>query len=353
MVMEVIPVLLSGGVGSRLWPLSRSTAPKQLQALLGDRTMIQATVERLEGISADLDPVVVCNRIHADIVDRQLAEIGWSPRLIIAEPVGRNTAPAVAAAAYSVPEEAVMVVLPADHVVTDRAAFRAAVGTAVEAARQGFLVTFGVRPHRPETGYGYIRLGDRLGKWWKVDGFVEKPDHETARRYVADGGHLWNSGMFVFTAATVRSELEKHAPEVVEAVSVALGESHREGRVATLGADFVRSPAISIDYAVMERTDRAVVVPLDAGWSDVGSWATLWEIEERDADDNVVRGDAEVLDVHRSYVRSEGRLVAVVGLDDVVVVDTGDAVLVAARDRVQDVKRVVERLAARGRPEVE
>ncbi len=348
--MRIVPVLLSGGVGTRLWPLSRSSMPKQLQSLLGDKTMVQATVERLPDRASR--PLVVCNASHADAISEQLAEIGREPELLVAEPVGRNTAPAVAAAAFLAEPHAILVVLPADHVIADVEAFRKALDVAVEAAGQGHLVTFGVVPDRPETGYGYIEVGEAHDGWRRVERFVEKPDRTTAAVYVGSGRHLWNSGMFVFKASEIRSELERHAPEVVTAVDRALADASREGRLLRLGAAFAEAPSVSIDYAVMEKTDRAVVVPLDAGWSDVGSWAALWEISERDQDDNVVMGEAEVLDVHRSYVRSEGRLVAVVGVDDVIVVDTGDAVLVAARDRAQDVKRLVDRLARRGRPEV-
>jgi mannose-1-phosphate guanylyltransferase/mannose-6-phosphate isomerase len=311
--------------------------------------MIQATAARVQGLAELAAPVVVCGEQHGDAVRSQLAEIGIDPHVIIREPVGRNTAPAVLLAALATQPDDILLVLPADHVVVEVEAFRSAVDRAREAAESGALVTFGVVPSRPETGYGYIRAtGD--GDIRPVEAFVEKPDLETARRYAADGRYLWNSGMFAFRSDVVIEEIQRFAPRVYKAVTNSVGGTVEGGDV-TPGEEFDLSPSISFDHAVMERTDRAVVIPLDVGWSDVGSWATLWEIEDKDDNENVVRGDAVVHDVHRSYVRADGRLVAVIGLDDVVVVDTGDAVLVAARDRVQDVKAIVEHLA--GRPELD
>lgn len=352
--MRIVPVILSGGIGSRLWPLSRSSTPKQLRALLGEHTMIQATGLRVAGLPGVDPPIVVCNRAHVETIQRQLEEVGLDPQRVVAEPAGRNTAPAVAAAAVVTPADGLMLVLPADHVITEVEAFRTVVEAAAEAAAGGRLVTFGVVPDRPETGYGYIEVGEEIGpgSLRRVARFVEKPDAATAASYVAGGRFLWNSGMFVFAPDVILDELGRWEPEVTEAVWRSLATADPASRVVEPSAAFEQAPAVSIDTAVMERTDLAAVIPLDAGWSDVGSWATLWDIEERDVHDNVVRGDAVVLDVSRSYVRSDGRLVAVVGIDDVVVVDTGDAVLVAARDRVQDVKRLVERLTAHGRPEV-
>jgi mannose-1-phosphate guanylyltransferase/mannose-6-phosphate isomerase len=299
-------------------------------------------------------PVVVCNRAHVEAIRTQLAEVGLEPQRIVAEPTGRNTAAAIAAAAVVTPADGLMLVLPADHVITGVGVFRGVVEEAAEAAAGGLLVTFGVVPDRPETGYGYIEAGEGTGTGAlrKVARFVEKPDAATAAAYVAGGRFLWNSGMFVFSPDVILAELERWEPEVTAAVWKSLARVDPASAVVEPSDAFEEAPALSIDTAVMERTDRAAVIPLDAGWSDVGSWATLWDIEERDSHDNVVRGDAVVLDVNRSYVRSAGRLVAVVGIDDVVVVDTGDAVLVAARDRVQEVKHLVERLTAHGRPEV-
>jgi mannose-1-phosphate guanylyltransferase/mannose-6-phosphate isomerase len=349
----IVPVVLSGGSGTRLWPLSRRLRPKQLAPLVGERTMLQATVDRTDGLAGS-DPIVVANVDHAPAIRRQLS---GDPTLVL-EPVGRNTAPAAAIAALAARrggDDPVLVVLPADHVIPDLAAFRAAVDTAVGLAREGSLVTFGVVPTRPETGYGYIEQGEAVdGGGNRVARFVEKPDEATAARYVDAGTYLWNSGMFVFLASVYLEELERHRPEMAAAARAVYGASGWEGSTLTLDGSLAECPADSIDYAVMEHTDRAVVVPLDAGWNDVGAWPALWDLAEHDAGGNVLIGDVVAEGVADSYVRSGGgRLVAVVGLADVIVVDTPDAVLVCHRDAAQDVKAVVERLEAEGRPEVE
>jgi len=347
--VKIVPVLLSGGVGSRLWPMSRTEVPKQLQSLVGAESMIQATAMRLRESGEVGAPVVVCGVRHLDRIVGQLAEVGIEPAHVVAEPVGRNTAPAVMAAALVLDPEAVMVVLPADHVIADVDGFRDAVRIAADAAGQGRLVTFGIVPTAPETGYGYIEAGPG-GEVRPVVRFVEKPDAETAARYVASGRFLWNSGMFVFRAGEVRAEIERFAPDVAASVAACMAKSERAGRFL-LSESFEKAPSISFDHAVMEHTDRAVVVPIDVGWSDVGSWSTLWEIGDQDENGNVVVGDVALSGVRQSYVRSGGRLVAVVGLDDVVVVDTGDAVLVTSRHQAQDVRSIVDQLT--GRPEVE
>jgi mannose-1-phosphate guanylyltransferase / mannose-6-phosphate isomerase len=348
--MLIVPVLLSGGIGSRLWPLSRAATPKQLRSVLGRHTMVQATALRVAEMDGVTDPIVVCGASHGDPIRTQLGEIGVTPATVICEPVGRNTAAAVLLAALAAPDDAMLLVLPADHVVTDVAGFRDAVALAANPVSAGALVTFGVVPTGPETGFGYIRASDVEAVVRPVEAFVEKPDLATAESYVASGRYLWNSGMFAFRADAVRAEIERLAPEVYAAVSASV-EGGLDGEEVRPGPAFLECPSISFDHAVMEHTDRAVVIPLDVGWSDVGSWATLWEIDDKDGDGNVVRGDAVLIGSTNSYVRTDGRLVALIGLDDVVVVDTGDAVLVAARDRVQDVKAVVERLA--GRPELD
>jgi mannose-1-phosphate guanylyltransferase/mannose-6-phosphate isomerase len=312
--------------------------------------MIQATAERLEGMASVAAPVVVCGERHVEAISEQLAEIADPPRVLVAEPVGRNTAPAIALAAELVEPDSVLLVLPADHVVADVAAFRDTVQAVLPAVQAGSLVTFGVVPTSAETGYGYIRMGRGSGPVRPVKAFVEKPRREVAEAYVSSGEYVWNSGMFAFRADAVLEELERYEPDILVPVRAALEGRERSG-VVRPGMEFAHAPSISFDYAVMERTDQAVVAPLDAGWSDVGSWATLWELDEKDDAGNVIKGDAVVVDAVRSYVRADSRLVAVVGLADVVVVDTGDAVLVAARDRVQDVKEVVERL--RGRSEID
>jgi len=351
----LIPVILSGGAGTRLWPLSREHHPKQFLPLVGERTMLQDTVLRLEGLGAG-GPIVVCNEHHRFMVAEQLRQIDVTPTSIVLEPAGRNTAPAVAIAALaalqSAGERAMLLVLPADHLLRDVEAFRAAVRTGLDAANAGKLVTFGVVPTQPETGYGYIRRAAGSGPAYPIAEFVEKPDAERAARYVASGDYLWNSGMFLFGARRYLDELAKFAPGMLEATSAALAGATRDLDFTRLAAaDFARCPSDSIDYAVMEKTRDAVVVPLDAGWSDVGSWSALHENLPADAAGNVTRGDVVTEDSSGCYLYSSERLVATVGLVDHVVVETKDAVLVAPKSRVQDVKNLVARLKAAGRSE--
>ena len=343
------PVLLSGGSGTRLWPLSREAYPKQFLALAGDDTMLQATWSRVAGI-ADLPPIVVANEEHRFLVAEQLRQIGAPTPAIILEPVGRNTAPAIAAAALQAMGDhgdPLLLVLPSDHVVRDADAFRAAVRAAMPAAENGALVTFGIVPTSPETGFGYIQADDSNGV---VDGvrrvarFVEKPDAATARDYLSTGGYYWNSGMFLFRASRYLQELQRHRPDILAATRKACDAARRDGDFIRLDRDaFAGCPADSIDYAVMEKTDAAMVLPVDIGWSDLGSWAALWDVATRDADGNATLGDVIAIDSRNSYVHAR-RLVALVGVDDLVVVETDDAVLVARKDRVQQVKEVVTRL---------
>ncbi len=342
---EITPVILSGGSGNRLWPLSVPERPKQLQSLVGDRSMIQSTATRTVGVDGVTRPVVVCNEAQVDEIRRQLAVVGTPPQLILVEPVGRNTAPAIAAVALALPPATVMAVFPADHVIRDGAAFRSALVTAIGAARQGLIVTFGIVPTRPDTGFGYIEATAPHQGVADVLRFVEKPDADTARSYLDSGRFLWNSGMFVFTAASIRAELERQVPDVLDAVASALEQAHPEGDVVGLAESFSVTRSISIDHAVMEGTDRAVVVPLDAGWSDVGSWQTLWEVASPEGD-TVTVGDVHTIDVSGSYIRAESRPVAVIGLDDVVVVETADAVLVMNRHRAQEVRSAAEWFAS-------
>jgi len=358
------PVILSGGSGTRLWPLSRELYPKQLLPLLGKQTMLQETVARVVGL-ADLGaPIVVCNESHRFMVAEQLREEGPPPQAIILEPVGRNTAPAVAVAALVALDrlrkakgadrdaDAVLLVLPADHVIRDVAAFQAAVAIGRAAADVGKLVTFGVVPDRPETGYGYIRRAEGAGPAYPVQQFVEKPDAATAAQYVASGQYYWNSGMFMFRAGVYLAELKRHAPAMLSACEDAVAAATRDLDFTRLPAqEFGACPSDSIDYAVMERTDAAVVVPLDAGWSDVGSWSALQDALPRDGQGNVATGDVLVEDTSGCYLHSTSRLIGAVGLKDHVVVETKDAVLVAPRDRVQDVKALVAQLKAQGRYE--
>ena len=354
---KLIPVVLSGGAGTRLWPLSRELYPKQLLPLIGEHTMLQDTVLRLAGL-AIAAPIVVCNESHRFLVAEQLRQVGTPAQAIVLEPVGRNTAPAIALAALAAiaagDADALLLVLPADHVIRDLAVFHTAVRTAVAAAEGGHLVTFGVVPHAPETGYGYIRRGAALsaGAGWRIVQFVEKPDQARAAEFLASGDYYWNSGMFVFSVRRYLEELRRQASDIAAVCEAAFGKAKHDldfTRVDPEGFATCRSE--SIDYAVMEKTADAVVVPLDAGWSDVGSWSSLHEACVKNADGNVIRGDVLAEETHNSYLYAESRLVAVVGLNDHVVIETKDAVLVAPRDRVQDVKSLVARIKGAGRSE--
>ncbi len=325
--------------------------------MVDERTMIRATFDRLQGLPDTADPWVVCNVEHRHLVAGELAAAGLPPGNVILEPVGRNTAPAAAAAALIVAEQdptGLMLLLPADHVITDDSAFHQAVVACAEQAGRGKLATFGIVPEYPETGYGYIEVGEAVNDEVAiVAAFVEKPDLATAERYVAGGNHLWNSGMFLFSATRYLDELARLAPEMAEAVRAAVGRADRAGAITLDAGAFSASPADSIDFAVMEHTDSAVVVPLAAGWSDVGSWAALWQLAVSDSGDNVLVGDVTAVDVTGSYLRAESRMVAALGVANLVVVETADAVLVASRERSQEVKAIVDRLVAAGREEAE
>jgi mannose-1-phosphate guanylyltransferase/mannose-6-phosphate isomerase len=374
----IIPVVLSGGSGTRLWPLSREQFPKQLLPLTGGgETMLQATVARTAGLPGIGAPVVVCNEAHRFMVAEQLRQAGVEGTRIVLEPIGRNTAPAIALAAHAAlgaaaasgdaADDPLLLVLPADHVVRDVVAFQAAVRAALPAAAAGRLVTFGVVPDAPETGYGYIRRAAEplagvagagsavvgaAGAVYSIDRFVEKPDLATAQGFLASGEYYWNSGMFLFGARRYLRELETQAPDIAAAVIAAFGAAKGDLDFLRIDAEaFAACRSDSIDYAVMEKTREAVVVPLAAGWSDVGSWSSLHAAVESDTDGNVLRGDVIAEDTRDSFVFSESRLVATVGLDSHVVVETKDAVLVAPRDRVQDVKALVARIKAAGRSE--
>jgi len=353
----IVPVILSGGSGTRLWPVSRESFPKQLWPLISERTMIQETALRATG-QGFAPPVVVCNQAHRFLIAEQLRAAGIADARIVLEPVGRNSAPAILAAAVLVAEtdpDAVLWMMAADAAIADVAALHRALDVAVAAARAGRIVTFGMKPTAPETGYGYIEVGAPLADLPGVHAlarFVEKPDAATAATLVASGRHLWNSGMFVFTARTLIEEVELYAPEVLAAVRGAVTARRTDLDFIRLDeAAFAASPNISLDYAVAERTTRAAVVPADIGWSDVGSWGALWELGQKDSAGNVAVGDVLLEGAENCYVRSDGMLAAVVGLKDVVVVVTADAVLAMSRDAAQDVKKVVDRLKAKGRKE--
>ena len=342
---QLQPVLLSGGSGTRLWPLSREAYPKQFLPLAGDDTMVQATWRRVEAL-ADLAPIVVANEEHRFLVAEQLRQVGAPVPAILLEPVGRNTAPAIAAAALQAMAggaDPLLLVLPSDHVVRDVAGFQRAVREASSAAEAGALVTFGIVPDAPETGFGYIQAeaGDGLRQ---VLRFVEKPDAATARSYLDAGGYYWNSGMFLFRASRYLEDLARFRPDIVDAVRAAHAAARHDGDFVRLDKDaFSACPSDSIDYAVMEKTADAMVLPVDIGWNDVGSWSALWDVAERDADGNAHHGDVIAVDSRNSYAYAQ-RLVALVGVDDIVVVETDDAVLVARKDKVQEVKQVVARL---------
>ncbi|MDQ1079559.1 mannose-1-phosphate guanylyltransferase/mannose-6-phosphate isomerase [Pseudoroseomonas cervicalis] len=353
----IVPVILCGGTGSRLWPLSREGFPKQFWPLLSRRTMLQDTAARASG-TGFAAPLVISNQAHRFLIAEQLREAAVGEARIVLEPVARNSAPAIAAAALLAHEanpQDVLWLMPADAAISDTLALHAALARAAEAARAGHIVTFGMRPTAAETGYGYIEAGAALPGVEGVSAitrFVEKPDAARAAEFLAGGRHLWNSGMFVATAATLLSELERLAPDLLAAVRAAVEGATRDLDFIRLDpAAFALAPDISIDYAVMEKTDRAAVVPAALGWSDVGSWAALWEVSPKDAQGNAVQGPVALYNTRNSYVRSEGMLTGVVGLEDAVIVVTDDAVLAMHRDHAQDVKKLLEQLKAQGRPE--
>ena len=351
----LLPVILSGGAGTRLWPLSRELHPKQLQPLMGVNTMLEDTVHRLAGLNT-APPIVVCNEAHRFLVAEQLRSLGVTPGAIILEPVGRNTAPAIALAAHAAlatdAGDTLLLVLPADHVIRDVAAFCTAVTVAVSAARAGQLVTFGVVANAPEIGYGYIRRGEPAGAAYRINSFTEKPTATRAAEFIASGDYYWNSGMFLFRARRYLEELERWAPDIAASSQTAFARTQRDLDFTRVDAESFRAcRSESIDYAVMEKTSDAVVVPLDAGWSDVGSWSALYDASDKDAHGNATRGDVVLEDTHDSYVYSESRLVAAVGVRDHVIVETKDAVLVVPRSAAQHVKALVARLKAEGRYE--
>ncbi len=344
--MSLTPVVLCGGSGTRLWPLSRSNLPKQFLPLVSERTMLQETMMRLQGLDGAEAPIAIANEEHRFLVAEQLREISRPMQALVLEPAGRGTAAAAAAAALIVPQkDALMLVMPADHAIGNLPRFHAAIRTAANYAAQGAFVVFGVAPSRPHTGYGYIKQGTPRDDVFVVDGFVEKPNLETAEAFLAAGGYLWNSGIFVFRADRYLAELERYRPDVAKALREAMSGAQRD-------ADFIRpqreaflaAPEDSIDRAVMEKTRDAVVVPARFEWSDVGSWSALWDLGQKDARGNVSQGDVLAHDSQGCYLRSDGRLIAAVGIENLVVIETSDALLVSTRERADDVRIAVEQL---------
>jgi len=351
-VGQLIPVILAGGTGSRLWPLSRELFPKQFHALFGERSLLQNTLLRARAVT-DSAPIIVCNEEHRFLVAEQCRALNLDWQRIILEPEGRNTAPAIALAALAADSDAQLLVMPSDHLINDTEAFAAAVAKASEAAAEGGLVTFGVVPTEPETGYGYIaaeraRAGSAAVP---VRSFVEKPDEATAQRYLDSGDYFWNSGMFVLGAEAYLRELKQLAPEMALAVETAHAEGSVDLDFFRPGDAFLESPADSIDYAVMEKTERAMVVPVSFDWNDVGSWSAIWEASDQDACGNHVEGDVVMVGSRNSYVMAQDRLVGTIGIDNLIIVETSDAVLVAQKDQVQDVKMLVQQLKGAERDE--
>jgi mannose-1-phosphate guanylyltransferase/mannose-6-phosphate isomerase len=353
----ILPVIMAGGNGSRLWPLSRELYPKQFLTVAGELSMLQQTVERLTGMEHNA-PLLICNEEHRFIAAEQMRLGGFTHSGIILEPVGRNTAPAIALAALQAlknakkGEDPILLVLAADHLIENTLAFQKSVNTALSFAHDGKLVTFGIVPITPETGYGYIKGGESQGNAFTVEKFVEKPDLITAQEYLASGDYYWNSGMFLFKASRYLEELEKYSPEILLACEKSMQDSAPD-------MDFIRvdkevfqcCPDDSIDYAVMERTTSSIVIPMDAGWNDIGSWSALWEVSTKDENNNVIKGDVIAVSSTNNYLHSDNKLIAVVGLDNLVVVETKDAILVAHKEQVQNVKAIVNHLKAVGRTE--
>jgi mannose-1-phosphate guanylyltransferase len=345
-ISAIIPVILSGGSGTRLWPMSRPGRPKQFLSLTAEATMLQLTAERTRN-AAFAPPIVVANASHANVVADQLAQIEVQPAAIILEPIARNTAPAIALAALAADDpKAPLLVMPSDHVIADPDAFRAAIATALPLVQDGWLVTFGITPDAPETGYGYIRVGERLVEGvHRVDRFVEKPPREAAEAMVASGDHAWNGGIFLFRADIFLGALAVHAPDMLAAAQDAMAGAARDGAQIRPDADaFAASPSNSIDYAVMEKADRVAVVPVSMGWSDVGSWDALHALSDCDADGNSSPEEAVMIDTTNCLVRSDGARIAMVGVSDLIVIASGKDILILPRGQSQDVKRVIEAL---------
>ena len=353
---QIYPVMLSGGTGQRLWPVSRAQMPKQLMPLLSRRSLLQETALRLAGMDGIAPPLVIANADHRFMIAAQLQELGIEPLALVLEPAGRNTAAAAAVAAKIIGERdaaGILVLLPADHHISDVTGFRQAVLAGAALAARGAIVTFGITPRGPETGYGYIKRGEAIpGGAFTVAKFCEKPDRARAEEFLAEGGYDWNSGIFMARADALAAEMETHCPEILARCASAVAGSYRDLDFLRLDRPaFEACPAAPFDTAVMEKTGNAVVLPLDIGWSDVGSWTALWELGDKDASGNVTSGDVIAIDTEETYIRGNGRLVTTLGVKDLVIVDTGDAVLIADKGRVQDIRALVAKLKEAGRSE--
>jgi mannose-1-phosphate guanylyltransferase len=345
-------IIMAGGTGSRLWPLSRAMHPKQFLALHGEETMLQATMKRISDLDIN-SSLTICNEEHRFFVAEQLRELGKLDSIIL-EPDGRNTAPAIALAAMmsEIENDPILLVLAADHIIEDKTSFTEKVKEAIPLAESGNLVTFGIVPHEPNTGYGYIKCGDSIGAGFEVEKFIEKPSAPVAQDFINSDKYLWNSGMFLFKASRYLEELKKYRPNIYEACQLSIENIKRDNDFIRVNeAAFEQCPSESVDYAVMEQTTDAVVVPLEAGWSDIGSWASLWEIAKKDSNGNFSNGDVILHDTNNSYIRTDDKLVTTVGIDDLVILSTKDALLVADKNKVQDVKAIIEQLKNEKRPE--
>jgi len=354
--MQVTPVILSGGSGTRLWPLSRKQHPKQYLSLAGDNTMLQETILRLNGLDNLADPIIVCNADHRFLVAEQCQQIDIKNPTILLEPVGRNTVPAIAAAALQSlqdSEDSTLLVLSADHVIQDIDAFHKAINLASQQAQSGKMTTFGIVPTGANTGYGYIKSSkDNINGVYKVEEFVEKPDLKTAQSYLEQGNYLWNSGMFMFKAAVLIDELTTHSPEIIASVNNAVNNAEQDLDFIRLDKQaFESSPSDSIDYALMEKSDNVVVVPLDAQWNDIGSWSALHGIGNKDINGNVINGNVIAQDTSNTYIYANHHTITTIGVDSLIVVDTPDATFIATQDKAQEVKSIVESLQADGRDE--
>ena len=348
--MGIVPVIMAGGSGTRLWPLSRAALPKQFLSLHGEDTMLQATVKRLSGLNIE-SSITICNEEHRFFVAEQLREIDKLGSIIL-EPVGRNTAPAIALAALTVKDDPLLLVLAADHFIKDEVAFNAAIMRAIPLAEAGKLLIFGIMPSNPDTGYGYIKRGNHLGEGFTVDEFVEKPSLEVAQGYISSGEYYWNSGIFLFRASSYIEELKKFRPDILNQCMASIMDVKADLDFLRINKEtFESCPSESIDYAIMEKTSHAVVVSMDAGWSDIGSWSSLWNISEKDDGGNSTHGDVILHNTHNSYVKTDERLVAAIGVKDLVIVSTKDALMVVHKDSVQDVKTITAKLKADSRRE--